>query len=369
MNSFFSKHKKTISCVIVATTLALFTSSYTEKIQHELFAKVKAWVTLGQPSVYKHLNGIRHKFHNKNLEVNPVAVAQQVLALSEGELSRQSALKIFPDKYFNRDDGKVLEIAEFFIKHYQIEQVSGFDVLRLSYNFDYPFYGIKRPWYSGMAQGHGIIILLHAYKISGDFKYRSYAEKMYRVLALPKSEGGVKVRADKNSIMFEEYADPKQITRSSPMVLNGNIYAIDGLFWFWFETNSAEARELLISAIESLNYILPRFNTFFWSFYDLQGNFANAHYHSLHIKQILRVREYARVLGMPCGCVANYGKAYERWVLNESFPFFGYAERLLLNRNRMLFVIYISNLVFWFLCFYGFFKVVRFLRGSNKRSS
>lgn len=329
--------------VPLSLLLALFSSSYTEVRQQEFFASVKNLFTIGQPSVYEEIDGIRHKFHYGEMRLNPVGIAQQVLRYSEEQLIRDSGLSITPYSIMLLNDESVLQIADFFINHYEVEQILGIEVIRLPYLFDYPFYALSSPWYSGMAQGHAMIVLLHAYKISSENRYLIYAEKLFNVLKIPLADGGVLVTSHDDNIIFEEYADPTQDVSKTPRVLNGNIFAIDGLFWFWYFTGSEDAKQLLIDSIVSMNKMLPEYNAMFWSYYDLQGNYSNANYHKLHLQQIIRLQEYAEILKIED--LGNMVIVYERWRMNDIFPFMAYIERMFLNRNRMLYAIYFSNLI------------------------
>lgn len=325
----------------VSLLLALFSSSYTEVSQQEFFASLKNFVVIGKPSVYHEVDGIRLKFHYGEMRYNPVGIAQQVLRYSEEQLIKASGLKITPYSTIYSSNEKVVQIAEFFINHYKVEEIASLDVLRLPYEFDYPTYGLNAPWYSGMAQGHAMIVLLHAYKVTNEPKFLSYAEKLFNVLKIPLTDGGVLVTTHSNSIIFEEYADPTQEMSEAPRVLNGNIFAIDGLFWFWYLTGSEDAKRLLTNSIASMNDILPEYNAIFWSYYDLQGNYANAKYHKLHLRQVIRLKEYAELLEIDG--LTNFVRVHDRWSLNNALPFFGYFERMLLNKNRMLYVIFLSN--------------------------
>lgn len=343
--NYASKSRPLMWIAPVSLLLALFSSSYTEVRQQEFFASLKNTVVIGQPSVYQEVDGIRLKFHYGEMRYNPVGIAQQVLRYSEEQLIGVSGLSITPYSIMLSTDENVLQIADFFMSHYEVEEIAGLNVLRLPYEFGYPFYGLNAPWYSGMAQGHAMIVLLHAYKVTNEPKFLSYAEKLFNVLKIPLTDGGVLVTTDSNSIIFEEYADPTQDMSNAPKVLNGNIFAIDGLFWFWCLTGSEDAKRLLINSIVSMNDMFPEYNAMFWSYYDLQGNYANAKYHKLHLRQIIRLKEYAELLDIDG--LTNFMSVYDRWSLNNALPFFGYFERMLLNKNRMLYVIFLSNFCIW----------------------
>ena len=76
------------------------------------------------------------------------------------------------------------------------------------YNFDYPTYELKAPWYSAMAQGLGIEVLIAAYKITDDDKYLHEARLAANALLVPIEENGVAIYLNNgdNGIWFEEYA-------------------------------------------------------------------------------------------------------------------------------------------------------------------
>ncbi|MDX8399670.1 MAG: D-glucuronyl C5-epimerase family protein, partial [Gallionellaceae bacterium] len=293
--------------------LAILSSSYTERLQTNIFASVKNYFEIGQMDVYKEVDGVRLKFHFGKAQMNPVAIAQQALDHSENELIARSGLTITPYPWRSAGGESVLPIADFLLTHYQGEQLSGIDVLRLPYEFDYPFYGLTSPWYSGMAQGHGIIVMLHAYLLTGNEDYLNAAIRLYRVLELPIAQGGVLINVEDAAIVFEEYADPGRASERQPRVLNGNLFAIDGVFWLWQVTGSESVEQVLRQSIASVNYLIDRYDAAAWSYYDSMQNFANAKYHHLHINQLQRIQEYANALGM--GELENVERIRSRWQL------------------------------------------------------
>lgn len=151
------------------------------------------------------------------------------------------------------------------------------------YNFDYPTYELKAPWYSAMAQGLGIEVLIAAYKITDDDKYLHEARLAANALLVPIEENGVAIYLNNgdNGIWFEEYAKK---TVEPPMVLNGHNFALIGIekLLLYDETYI----ELYRKGIKALEYKLPCFDAKVWSRYDLVKLMANPSYQQIHINQL-----------------------------------------------------------------------------------
>jgi hypothetical protein len=347
--------KRKLFLLIASAVAALLSSSYTEGRQQNFFAGLKNLVLIGQSSVYEEVDGIRLKNHFGQFELNPVGIAQQVLQYSENELIRHSKVSVTPYAWRSDSQTNVQRVADFIKNNYEPVRINDVDVLLLPYQFDYPFYSLSAPWYSGMAQGHAIIVMLHAYQLTENKDYLDSARMLYNALTIPIVDGGVLVEQTptENSltvIVFEEYADPARSGFPQPKVLNGNIFAIDGLFWFWYFTADPKAERLLKQAILSVERLIPEYDALAWSYYDLMSNYANYKYHQIHIYQLKRLQEYAAILGFEE--LPNVSKIKNRWKLYNYVPFAGYLERMLLNRNRMLYVIYISNLMAFLMLFF-----------------
>ena len=133
--------------------------------------------------------------------------------------------------------------------------------------------GLKNT-YSSMCQGETISLLSRIYSIGGDKIYYETANKVFKFLMNEKNE---LLRIDKNNLWFFEYPD-------KPVVLNGMIFTIFGLYDYFLLTNSVEAKNAFDFATKT---IINNLNLFcyktFWSYYDLGGNLASKFYHSLHI--------------------------------------------------------------------------------------
>ena len=156
------------------------------------------------------------------------------------------------------------------------------DILAWVYDFDLPFYQLRAPWISAMAQGEAISLLLRAFEISGNKKYIACSREAFRAFRHPVAEGGVCDRLH-NDLVFEEYpTDPPS------HVLNGFIFALLGVYDYALFFGENEAKLLLDEALESLEKNLHLWFTGSWSRYDLHPTrrLASKMYHRLHVRQL-----------------------------------------------------------------------------------
>ena len=142
------------------------------------------------------------------------------------------------------------------------------------------------PWVSAMAQGQALSVLIRACGLdSAGGKY----EKAAHLATLPfhrtVAEGGVTAR-EGDALCLEEYpSDPPS------HVLNGWVFAWMGLNEYAAVFDDAAIRNLVAASLEGLKALLPRYDTGYWSRYDLFSRFptmflANRFYHLLHIAQL-----------------------------------------------------------------------------------
>jgi hypothetical protein len=133
---------------------------------------------------------------------------------------------------------------------------------------------------------------------------------------------------------FEEYP-----TFPASRVLNGEIFTLWGLRDVAIGLRDAEAGELLQAAREALSANLDRWDTGYWSRYDLFphpiSNVASGSYHHLHITQL---RAMSLISPEPAfGNTAERFAAYlERRANRTRATAAKVAFRLLVPRNRLL---------------------------------
>lgn len=149
-------------------------------------------------------------------------------------------------------------------------------------------------WYSAMAQGQAMSLLVRAYILTKDKPYLKAAAEAMKLFEISSDQGGVLAKFMNIYDWYEEYP-----TRPSSFVLNGFIYAIFGLYDLK-ETaegdDKATADRLYQAGIKSLRAMLLMFDTGSDTFYDLrhltlgvEPNRARWDYHTTHINQLLQL--------------------------------------------------------------------------------
>lgn len=166
------------------------------------------------------------------------------------------------------------------------------------HNFTLPFYHFPYvPWMHGMAQGLMLSILVRVYHHTDDEGYLVMGKLFQFAFKTSVSEGGVRFIDDKSDVWFEEYGIP-----DAPHVLNGFIFALFGLYEFYMVTGDEEAFELFSEGCDTLKKNIYRFDTGFWSRYDLNpGKLASRTYHNLNWRLVAglgRVLEDEMLLGV-----------------------------------------------------------------------
>jgi len=144
---------------------------------------------------------------------------------------------------------------------------------------------LKAPWYSGLAQGQGVSLLLRAHAHAGDEKYRQAADRAFVSLTRPIAEGGVLFEGEKRNLWIEEY-----LVNPPTHVLNGFIWALWGVYDFWLARADAAAKRIFDLGVETLIQNLDGYDTGYWSLYEQSGTrlkmLASPFYHQLHTVQL-----------------------------------------------------------------------------------
>jgi heparosan-N-sulfate-glucuronate 5-epimerase len=149
----------------------------------------------------------------------------------------------------------------------------------LGHTFD-----LQPPWLSAMAQGEGASLLVRLHRESGDERYAETAIRAMEPMKRASSDGGVQARLDGGPFL-EEYP-----TAPPSFVLNGGLFALWGCHDVGVGFSDRPAGELWRHGIATLTENLERFDTGYWSRYDLYPhpviNVASSAYHQLHIDQL-----------------------------------------------------------------------------------
>ncbi len=210
---------------------------------------------------------------NIGLQYNPIAIAQYGLGnynlwRRTGEPGRKQ---------------KLLLIADWLCSHIE-PNAHGVAVWNHYFNWEYRD-TLKAPWYSALAQGQGISLLVRAHKETADPKYIDAARRAFLSFQRPISEGGVAFTDESGDLWFEEY-----IVSPPTHILNGFIWALWGVYDYLLATKDISAQDLFSRGVRTLLHNVERYDLGFWSLYEQSGTrlpmVASTFYHRLHILQL-----------------------------------------------------------------------------------
>jgi hypothetical protein len=207
------------------------------------------------------------------LQYNPIAIAQW--GLGNHELFHRTGSEERKEKF--------LKASEWLCHH--LEQ-NRWGVWIWNHHFDWEYRDtLKAPWYSGLAQGQGISLLVRAHRETGDPEYLRAAERAFTGFLVPTNEGGVTFTDKQGNLWFEEY-----IVSPPTHILNGFIWATWGVYDYFLATADPTAQDLFHRAVKTLLENLGHYDLGFWSLYEQSGTrlkmVASPFYHQLHIVQL-----------------------------------------------------------------------------------
>jgi len=207
------------------------------------------------------------------LQYNPIAIAQY--GLGNYNLWRRTSDVERKKKFFL--------VAEWLTSHLE-SNARGVPVWNHHFNWEYRD-TLRAPWYSALAQGQGISVLVRAHKESGDACYLEAARRAFTTFQKSVEEGGVAFTDEAGDLWFEEY-----IVSPPTHILNGFIWALWGVYDYALATREVAAQELFARGVRTLLHNLDRYDLGFWSLYEQSGTrlpmVASTFYHRLHIVQL-----------------------------------------------------------------------------------
>lgn len=222
-------------------------------------------------------NGIPMVYCNDGYYYNPVTIAQYALTKYSQYIKGDEQCK-----------EKFLQVTDFLMTRS--------DNGKYRYDYPYTYYVTGRNfepgWVSGLAQGQVLSVYVRAYHLTNDNKYLKEAEKAFRVLITPVSEGGTLATLEfldpslKEYIFFDEYP-----IVPSTYTLNGFIWAMLGVYDWWQvdPSTNQEAKIYFEKSVKTLKAILPYYDAGGFPTYDLAfitHNIKptyNVTYHSFHV--------------------------------------------------------------------------------------
>jgi heparosan-N-sulfate-glucuronate 5-epimerase len=154
------------------------------------------------------------------------------------------------------------------------------------HDFDWPYrQWLRAPWYSGLAQGSGLSLLVRAAITTGELKYIDAARQAFEPLRRDVAEGGVLVTDTSQDTWIEEY-----IVDPPTHILNGFIWAMWGVFDYARWSGRSDALQIWESCVATLARHVADFDTGWWSLYEAHDGkremLASRYYHTLHITQL-----------------------------------------------------------------------------------
>jgi heparosan-N-sulfate-glucuronate 5-epimerase len=159
------------------------------------------------------------------------------------------------------------------------------------YSFTWPWYGsIDPPYYSAYTQAVGIVVLAHAYDLTGNQAYIDKAHKAFQALLVDYNSGGATTSEDHgNSLFFHELAKPGF---EKTYILNGQTGSLVNIWQYYQLTHDPQAKAVFDEGINYLKHHLRKYDTGSWSLYDQttshhrRTNLASVAYHKIHIDHL-----------------------------------------------------------------------------------
>jgi heparosan-N-sulfate-glucuronate 5-epimerase len=234
------------------------------------------------------------------VQYNPIAIAQYGLG-NYNRLMCESDPKIRK---------RFLAACDWLVTH--LEQ-NAHGVWVWNHKFDWEYRNtLKAPWYSGLAQGQGISLLVRAQRETRDSQYLDAAERAFLSLRRSTKDGGVLFTDPLGDLWIEEY-----LVEPPTHILNGMIWASWGAYDYFLATGDTQARDLFERVVLTLEKNLPDYDLGFWSLYEKSGTrlrmIASPFYHQLHIVQL---RILHRITGRPR--FLEYADRWERYAQSRS---------------------------------------------------
>jgi heparosan-N-sulfate-glucuronate 5-epimerase len=226
------------------------------------------------------------------LQYNPIAIAQyglgnyNLFASARGETRRR----------------KFLTASDWLRDHLE-QNEHGVPVWMHKFDWEYRD-TLRAPWYSGLAQGQGISLLVRAHQETKEQSYLDAASRAFESFFRSMDDGGVIYTDEGGDAWIEEY-----LVNPPTHILNGFLWAAWGVRDFGLAKADPRARELFGRITQTLLRNIDRYDLKFWSLYEQSGNLlkmvASPFYHRLHIVQL-------RIMEQMTG-EAKFGQVAGRW--------------------------------------------------------
>ena len=245
------------------------------------------------------------------LQYNPIAIAQWGL----GNYNLWCETKA--TNYFDN----FIKCADWLVENLE-ENANGLKVWMHYFDFEYRD-TLKSPWYSGLAQGQGISVLVRALKETKVEKYSLAAQDAFQPFLAPSHKGGVTYLDSRNNKWIEEY-----IVHPPTHILNGFIWALWGVYDYAIQLNNEEAKNLFNDYKKTLINELDSYDTGYWSLYEHSGTWmkmvTSSFYHQLHISQL-------KIMYLLTNDVIfiQFSNKWEKYLKNKTYKLFSLIHKII----------------------------------------
>jgi len=213
-------------------------------------------------------------YHGKTgIQYNPIAIAQYGLG----------NYNLFSRTDDESRKSNFIRVADWLVSNLEL---NGAGLCVWHHHFDWEYRTpLKAPWYSALAQGQGISVLVRAFLETSENIYSGAARRAFESFLKTIDEGGVTYVDKKGHTWFEEY-----IVSPPTHILNGFIWSSWGVYDYYLATGEQRALDLFKEAVTTLSANLNQYDVSFWSLYEQSGTrlrmIASPFYHHLHIVQL-----------------------------------------------------------------------------------
>ncbi len=206
-------------------------------------------------------------------QYNPIAIAQWGLGNYNLWISTGSKKRYI----------KFIKSANWLVENLE-ENEFGLKVWMHKFDFEYRD-TLKSPWYSGLAQGQGLSLLVRAYKETNEKEYENAINEVIKSFKIDIYNGGVNYVDANGFEWIEEY-----IVNPPTHILNGFIWALWGIYDYNILKKDNSSEKMIKKYLETLENNLENYDLRYWSKYELSNKsipmIASPFYHKLHIIQL-----------------------------------------------------------------------------------
>ena len=197
------------------------------------------------------------------------------------------------------------------------------------FNWQQPWYpAVKENFTSGMTSGRAIEAFTLAFAIYKDSIYLNRANQLLRGYYLSIRQGGFTYK-DSGRWWYEEVADTNLNT---PKIIDGHIYAIQGVQKLWLITKQDSAWLVIKNGLDALKHDLPDYDAGNGViFYDADKKIADKKYQKILTSQMLQLY---KTTGDPV-----FNNYYKKWAAPMQRT---YVARIFNEMNRSGIILYFA---------------------------